>query len=153
MLKNEFQMAVSLNLSNQTGKQFLFLKKKGKQWLWMWSKRFKRRRYAGDKTIFSDSCPGMLILRTSTCVFCSTIALSSAYSEFRNKHRKQKNVNQSTKINIILQVIREMMRWTEHQNWDVIELDYDLWMALTFVHNWYWSAILIYWTHVQYREK
>jgi len=31
MLKNEFQMAVSLNLSNQTGKQFLFFKKKGKQ--------------------------------------------------------------------------------------------------------------------------
>jgi len=29
MLKNEFQMAVSLNLSNQTEKQFLFLKKKG----------------------------------------------------------------------------------------------------------------------------
>jgi len=29
MLKNEFQMAVSLNLSNQTGKQFLFFKKKG----------------------------------------------------------------------------------------------------------------------------
>jgi hypothetical protein len=41
----------------------------------------KRRQYVGDKTIFSDSCPAMEILRTSTVVFCGMDALSSAYSE------------------------------------------------------------------------
>jgi hypothetical protein len=75
----------------------------------MQSKRLKRRPYLGDKTIFSDSCPGMEILRTNTVVFCGMDALSSAYSELKYKHRKQKCqliIHQKTKTNIFWQAIR-----------------------------------------------